>query len=310
MKISISAWNAQGFGFSKSGGISDWNNFGNTWKVFIGKYMLNVSASEEINVRLGMLCEAGSPFSGKTAGNWMSNTVSEGTQHSVYYAWNGWCKTTDGEGDDDSGASQLRCSMAAFHLMPANDPSYFWRIEVESVYFNQLEDYLPEGSSSLKNIDSRPVLISKLMNTDNDIVLYVLSVHLLSGAAPRNITLLKTLMNYIEQVLGKPAIIVGDMNINILAQSGENPPKDYYQDVVNALPNDDSNEDWKIIYTDVFTHRGTSSEKSTELDWGLAYGCQAEASIIGGLNNSGKKGISPVPKGVSDHAVLNFLVTL
>ena len=285
MKAILTVWNARGSGVDRIARFSPFSGYGNTWDIMINKYMSaywNTQVANGSQALLGMLAEAGTPRGKRGGGIFTSeslevDTINSTNQFRTEYGWYGWSKKKN--------KINLRCSMAILQNLPEDKPDDY----------PEIEKYLPLPATRVGGqfVNTRPFFQARFDYIDFKLSVFL--VHLPSGKKnlQLNISLLKSLMNTAE-TYGIPAIIAGDMNINIRNIS--------YNSLVNDL---DLNHNWQILRT------GYSTQQSGgELDWALAYKCNnCQAKMIGPLTVSKTgKGLGIIPKGISDHAIIAYSI--
>lgn len=151
--------------------------------------------------------------------------------------------------------------------------------------------------SGARSQAQRPILTMKFEMLGMMAPIKISYAHLLSGAPAQNISKLQDFIKKGSRS-GHPQLICGDMNIDILDKTT---PGSYYDQVQSYA----KTYKWYISCAGSPTHRGQSS--NSELDWGISnHSCQAD--IIGGVAGSGTHGLKLITKGISDHAVIGYLL--
>lgn len=275
---SLFSWNAQGLGLS--GNSNATVNFYDTWDVLASRYMAHIwNANAAITgissngpFVLGGMAEAGDiPMGGGTIQN-NPNKVQFAVNQtfSAEYVWCGW----------GNKSAISRCSLNTVEGIP--NP-------IITSYPTQNGFIVDTGSSS------RPALVSQLSKLP---YFMLIMLHLDSGQknSKRNYKALGAMIKYVE-TYNVPAIVMGDMNINILGLTDQQ-----VMAPLNLTTSQQAN--WRLLRTNFPTQR-----KGGELDWGIAYKATASTSrLIGplaGTTGSGR-GLGWIAKGVSDHAILQF----
>ena len=293
MQIAITTWNAEGLGISGNSKLTQ--NYDNTWEILIDHYTARLRETDGFRegkyLLMGMLAEAGTPpdppqAADVASGSLIKATVKK-TNYDYNYCWYGWSK----------GTTNLRCSLASMQLYPK--PPDSWLSSYPMARFNTPHS-LAEVTG--KNLDTRPAALSEFYSLARLFSLNVLLVHLPSGKKVRNlnISILKDLMQKQHGFFGVvPSVILGDINIHIKGQTN-----DQIKTELGIGPG----SHWDVVRTNYPTQRSEG-----ELDWALCYKCKGQAKILGPVTPSVEagsgKGFGVVAQGISDHAVINYLIT-
>lgn len=148
-------------------------------------------------------------------------------------------------------------------IYAARKPAFWipWAKNLDSIKTNSrcsmgcislLQNYNVLEVTTLKDatFESRPT-VRVIVGKDRTPVFTILFVHLISGYPAGAKIQLRPLIDHLSQMIpeGTPAIVIGDMNIDLLVTT------------IDALP-----DKWRIRNTGVATQ-----QKGGELDWGLLY---------------------------------------
>ncbi len=286
MKVALTTWNAEGAGISGRSLFA--REYGNSWEVLIDHYMgalWNNQNGLGTEMLMGMLSEAGTPpnpASGTvlTKGTRYNGSINSCTLLDTDYSWYGWSKK--------AGGKNLRCSLAIMQGLPKTVPAGYPKCTF----------YAPVdlGALTAKAIDTRPAAGAEFKYSGISFNLNVFLLHLPSGTKQRNLnkSILTALMNHAASY-GVPAIIAGDMNIDIGSQTDAQ--------VITELG---LGAGWSLLRTHYITQISGG-----ELDWALAYKATSTgANMIGPLmaSTGAGRGLGYIAKGISDHAMINYVV--
>lgn len=283
-----------------------WNSQGDKWKKFWADYVQPPLAAGE--AVLGLLVESGRPpwvvakyglrESGMPCqgGKWYNDRLAElkaatGSKK-PYLSMNywAWANNTD--------AGNIRCSFGFFYAAPHRTRIESMRMSLPSTLSKaaKKKKATKAPSPGIKEpVTDRPGI--KHVFYDQDAISYVvIQVHLISGNVNRALRQLAEFMRYVE-AYKVPALIVGDMNINLQNPSDSNK--------INNLISDHNKGTgvWQIMRSNWSTHTGSMG--NSELDWGLAYAASFAVAQIGTVVPGGPFGPGLVAS-TSDHAVLAY----
>ncbi|MEM7428022.1 MAG: hypothetical protein AAF441_18165 [Pseudomonadota bacterium] len=279
VSYSLVAWNAQGFNVRGRSALA--RSSASTWQVLGSHYMRPLwddTSDATGPFLLAGLTEAGKPPSFSLGPK--SKTVKKATRRGSFtgsskfklnYNWYGWSK----------GGKNLRCSLCALQAVPSPAVTGY-----------------PTRSVTAKPMANaiRPPLIGAYSGAQT---LIVALVHLNSGASFRsnNFRALSNLANALE-AMGRPAIIMGDINIDIGGEATSDVLDDFAAKKGTVT-------NWDVLRTDASTQISGG-----ELDWALAYNCaNTTAMQLGPLSSAATpygRGLGYVARGVSDHAVVAY----
>lgn len=270
-RIFIAAWNAQGYnisGPSTSGST-------NTWDVLLREYLGKVIVAGGVDYYYSGMVEAGHvgtlPQYYSATGD-MQCTIGANSISGTYF-WKGWDRAAD--------KANPRCSMKIASV--GRDGRYGFRQTINNT--TTWTPWAPAGN--LADDLCRPIFQAAVMN--NQFYIYLMHVNGLGGTSHKQ-KIESTCALHETRFGDKPAIILGDANIDL-------------QKVAYTPPTG-----WQLVRSGNATHK-----KGGELDWGLAYNCKtANVTQIGPVTSPAMP-LSPglgLADAYSDHAVMGFTVDL
>jgi hypothetical protein len=258
-----------------------WNSQGNKWDAFNDNYLEPLITPPQREDVVGMLVESGwAP--------WVDRDTRGRLKANALYDFDSWMTYFDKKGAQKSSfchtiaASRNRHAFWIPWVRNVESTRFNTRCSIGATLLRRRGSYIGwETTRTLMPGMRRPAVRVQL-RVGRNVQLTVFLVHLISGGSYKAQREMDRLIAAMRQVVpaGTPSIIVGDMNVNLLADGG--PPE---------LPSR-----WKYVRT------GQSTQKSGgELDYAVAFDpkdqLQAEALVLDPIGSATNK---------SDHAVMQY----